>query len=86
MTLDDVIRISKAWNELGGAIQEQAEAVARSGDLDALIERGQLNPNALRYVARWLDAVGDADRGDEDLEDEVGSVLAAIDDLRGRAR
>ena len=76
MTLERIIDICKAYNDLGSAVAEQVD--------DAIDSRpGDANPNALEhYIIPFLKKVREhADgNGDDELLEEVTNVLSDIKD------
>lgn len=48
------LELGKAWSDLGWAVQEQLEAFITEPDIDALVERGELNTNCLDMFVDYL--------------------------------
>jgi hypothetical protein len=69
MTLKKLVRIAKAYSNLGGAIQEQ---------LDDVLEENVsgCNVNALNIIEMWLVNIDDDD--DETLRDGIEAALETI--------
>jgi len=78
MTLEELIRLSKSYANLGGAIQEQLDTVVEDD-----MNEDNINLNALDYIRGWLQ---DADGIDPELSDDIGDVLDRIHDYENEAQ
>ena len=58
---EDFVAMLKAWDMLGGAVQEQAYAVWNGEPLD------EQNPNALREIKEWATQFCGSEMKDADL-------------------
>ena len=74
MTIERILAICKAYDRLGGAVQEQLDDVLQDRIEDC-------NPNAVRLLRRFINEVKDhADvNGDDELEDHAETILVEID-------
>lgn len=78
MTLAELIRLCKAYNQLGWAIQEQLDQLMQ--DRTSVNE---LNSAAVDFIVEWLGEVHDvADPSCESLVDDVEELAKSIEQQR----
>jgi len=70
MTLEELVRLSKGYANLGGAIQEQLDTVMEDD-----MNEDNINLNALDYIQGWLQ---DADSIDPELSEDISNALDRI--------
>lgn len=74
MDMSTLIAICKRYSDMGSAIQEQLAVVAADE-----MRLGNINSNALHYIADWLDYVYN-----NGLSDEDSDLAYEIDDMQDR--
>ncbi len=86
MDLASLVVVAKKLNGLGWAVFEQFETLVDAGDSDQMqaeLESGRLNVNAVRLIANTLKDIrtsGDAELAEsiEDLLDEIDNFLSDV--------
>lgn len=82
MDLFELVLVAQKYADMGDAVGGQVskilEVVTTEGDVQDLVEEGELNPNVLRYATDLLRAIQRL--GNEDLTEQAQEILTAIAD------
>jgi hypothetical protein len=61
MELHTLIELAREYADLGDSMMSQLDALVDTNDVQALVDKGELNPNALPWIQRFLEKAAAAE-------------------------
>jgi hypothetical protein len=76
MTMDELLRLAKTYNELGWSVQEQLISIWEADDP----EDASTNPNAVRHILEWAETAERAGVDNADVLVHRSRQLLGLED------